>query len=58
MLIVLRTETILKNDSRFFISVEEKQGSLIMIQSERNLLEEVYGAVGTQAMCVQVNKNG
>lgn len=45
------------NDSRFFIFVAQKQVSLIIIQSEGNLLEEVYGAAGTQAVCVQVNKN-
>ena len=44
------------NYSRFFISVEQKQVSLIIIQSEGNLLEEVYGAAETQAVCVQVNK--
>ena len=57
MLIVLCTDTTLRSVSRFFISVEEKQVNLIIIQCERNLLEEVYGAVGTQAMCVLVNKN-
>ena len=56
MLLVLCPETTLMNDSRFFISVEQKQVSLIIIQSEGNLLEEVYSAAETQAVCVQVNK--